>query len=526
MILSSQALDQRLKHTCMSQPPLARTIVRRLLLSILAAVCLLQSSAPAQEANAIQKGAQLTILQINDVYETSPVGGLGGLARVATVKQNVARSGATPLLVIAGDFLSSSVASSIFKGKQMIEAFNAMALDLATLGNHEFDFGKDVLLARMAESRFQYVVANVFDTATGRPIGGAAPHLVKTFGTLKVGFFGLCLVSEEISGDKRRGLQFLDPMTAAERAIAALHREQADAIVAITHLSYEEDRRLARRFPEISVIVGGHEHFPITSMVDRTLISKAGSDAKWVARIDLRRDADGLERHISMVTVDGTLAEDATTATVVAAYEARLGKELDVVVGTSGVALDGESRSVRSGETNLGNLVADAIRAAAGADVAIVNSGSIRGDRVYPAGPLSRRTLLAMQPFGNVICTLVAPGRVVLQALNTGTAQWPAAAGRFPQVSGLTFALDAKRAEGDRVTNVRVGREPLATDRPYTIAIPDYLLTGGDGYDMFAGQRVATGPEAGEIIVAALERYVTARRDIAPQVEGRITIVR
>src|SRR5439155_1249246 len=163
--------------------------------------------------------------------------------------------------------------------RQMIEAFNAMGLDLATLGNHEFDFGKDVLLARMGESRFQYVVANVFDAATGRPVGGAAPHLVKTFGTLKVGFFGLCLVSEEISGDKRRGLQFLDPMTAAERAIAALHREQADAIVAITHLSYEEDRRLARRFPEISVIVGGHEHFPITAMVDRTLISKAGFEA-------------------------------------------------------------------------------------------------------------------------------------------------------------------------------------------------------------------------------------------------------
>jgi 2',3'-cyclic-nucleotide 2'-phosphodiesterase (5'-nucleotidase family) len=261
-------------------------------------------------------------------------------------------------------------------------------------------------------------------------------------------------------------------------------------------------------------------------VVDRTLISKAGSDAKWVARIDLRRDPDGLERHVSMVTVDGTLAEDATTATVVASYQARLGTELDVVVGTSRAALDGESRSVRSGETNLGNLVADAIRAAAGADVAIVNSGSIRGDRIYPAGPLSRRTLLAMQPFGNVICTLVVPGRVVLQALNSGTGQWPTAAGRFPQVSGLTFAIDAKRAAGDRVTNVRIGREPLATDRSYTIAIPDYLLTGGDGYDMFAGQRVATGPEAGEIIVVALERYVTARRDIAPQVDGRITIVR
>ena len=144
-----------------------------------------------------------------------------------------------------------------------------------------------------------------------------------------------------------------------------------------------------------------------------------------------------------------------------------------MVVARSRVALDGESRSVRSGETNLGNLVADAIRAAAGADVAIVNSGSIRGDRVYPAGPLSRRTLLAMQPFGNVICTLVVPGRVVLQALNSGTAQWPTAAGRFPQVSGLTFAIDAKRPDGNRVTSPRKASlccKACSRSRPVTIS--------------------------------------------------------
>jgi 2',3'-cyclic-nucleotide 2'-phosphodiesterase (5'-nucleotidase family) len=333
-------------------------------------------------------------------------------------------------------------------------------------------------------------------------------------------------VDEEISADKRRGLEFVDPLLAAGRAVAALREQHVDTIVAITHLPYAQDRVLARRFPDIAIIAGGHEHFPIASFVDRTLISKAGSDAKWVVRIDLNRDAEGLQRHFSTIPVDATLADDEATAKVVAAYEARLGPELDAVVATSRVPLDGESRQLRTSETNLGNLVADAIRASAGADIALVNSGSIRGDRVYPAGPLSRRTLLAMQPFGNVICRLVVPGRVVQQALNSGTAQWPAAAGRFPQVSGLTFTLDARRAAGDRVTNVRVGGEPLAPERAYTIAIPDYLLNGGDGYEMFRGQRVTIGPDAGEIIVAALEKYVETQRQVAPGLDGRITIVR
>lgn len=508
------------------QRTVGRSDIRRWLW-LLAVMCLWAlPRAQAQEPAPAQKGAQLTILQINDVYETVPIDGRGGLARVAALKQSVAGAGATPLLLLAGDFLSSSVASSIFKGKQMIDAFNAMGLDIATLGNHEFDFGKDILLERMAESRFQYLVANVLDEATGKPIGGAAPYLIRTFGGLRVGFFGLCLDTGEISADNRTGLRFIDPVDAAEGAMAALRRDGAQAIVALTHLAYADDRRLARRFPDITVIVGGHEHSPITAVVDRTLISKAGSDAKWVARIDLRLDAGGLERQFEMIPIDSSIRDEPKTAAVVAEYEARLGAELEVVVGTSRVPLDADAGRLRSGETNLGNLVADAIRAGVQTDLAVVNSGSIRGDRVYPAGPISRRMLLALQPFGNTVCAVAVSGRVVVRALNAGAAQWPAAAGRFPQVSGLTFTLDPTRPADDRVVDVRIGGTPIALDGTYTVAVPDYLLEGGDGYDMFAGQRVLIGPETGQLIVTALEKYVVSKGEIAPAIEGRIVIQR
>src|SRR6185295_10084610 len=169
--------------------------------------------------------APVTFLQMNDVYTMVPIDGLGGLARVATLKQQLAAAGRTPYLVMAGDFLGPSVASSVFKGEQMIAALNAAGLDLATLGNHEFDFGDEVLVQRMREARFEWVVSNVEDANTGKPIGGAAAYLVKTFGALKVGFLGLCLDTEEVTPDKLKHSRIVDPLVAAARYLPILKRE-------------------------------------------------------------------------------------------------------------------------------------------------------------------------------------------------------------------------------------------------------------------------------------------------------------
>jgi 5'-nucleotidase len=470
--------------------------------------------------------APLTILQINDVYSTVPVDGAGGLARVATLKQKLAADGRTPLLMLAGDFLSSSVASTVFKGEQMVAALNAAGLDVATLGNHEFDFGIDVLLQRMAEAKWQWVVSNVVDTATGKPIGGAAPYVVRTFGSLKVGIIGLCLTTEEaIARHKLARIQLIDPLKAAATYLPMLEQEQVDVVVALTHLTFAEDRALAERFPEIDLIVGGHEHFPIAATANRTLISKAGSEAKFVARIDVKKGASGaIERFYELIPITGALADDARTAEVVAAYESKLGPELEAVVGVTKVPLDGVSARLRSSETNLGDLVADALRADAEAEIALVNSGGIRGDRVHPPGPLTRRALVEIHPFGNVVCKLAVSGRVVLQALERGVSRLPEAAGQFPQVSGMRLRVDARAPPGQRVRDVFVGNEPLDPNRIYTIAIPDFVLLGGDGYEMFEGQEVLVGPQSGGLMMLALEHYVVARREVAPAIEGRIVM--
>jgi 5'-nucleotidase len=484
---------------------------------------------PAQPEppSAPRGSAPLTLLQINDVYSTVPVDGLGGLARVATLKQQLIAARRTPFLVIAGDFLSPSVASSVFKGEQMIAALNATGLDLATLGNHEFDFGDDVLIERMREAKWQWIIANVIDTNTGLPIGGAAPYIIKTFGALKVGFIGLGLTTNEINRNKLTHTQLIDPLEAAGRYLPQMKRDGATVIVAVTHLAFATDRALVEKFPEIDVVIGGHEHFPITAIENRTLISKAGSDARWVARIDVNRRPEGtIERFFDLVPMTSAIPDNAATAAVIAAYETRLGAELDIPIGTARVPLVADDLHLRASETNLGDFIADAMRADAETDIALMNSGSIRGNRVYPAGPVTRRTLIAMHPFGNIICKLAVSGRVVLEMLNNGVAKLPAAAGQFPQVSGIRMTVDLSKPEGDRVRDVTINGQPLDRNRSYTLAVPDFLLSGGDAYTMFAGQRVLVDHESGNPLLAAIVKAVSAQKEIAPQTDGRITIVR
>ena len=145
------------------------------------------------------------------------------------------------------------------------------------------------------------------------------------------------------------------------------------------------------------------------------------------------------------------------------------------------------------------------MRAAARSDIAVVNGGGIRGDRVHQPGPLTRRTLIEIHPFGNVVTTLSVPGRVVAAALEHGVSRLPLSAGQFPQVSGLTFRVNPDAPAGTRVSEVRVANAPLDPNRTYTLAVPDFLLAGGDGYTMFKGQKVLVGPEAGPTMAAALE---------------------
>jgi len=468
--------------------------------------------------------APLTILQVNDVYSTVPIDGVGGLARVASIKKQLVAAGRNPLLMIGGDFLSSSVASTVFRGEQMIEALNVTGLDIATLGNHEFDFGVDLLITRMRQAHFQWVVANVVDRKTGSIIGGAAPYVIRKVGGLRVGILGLCLAEESMHLPTiAERVDVLDPLEATAKYLPQMQREGVDVTIALTHLNFATDRALAARFPHIDVIVGGHEHYPITAVEGRTLISKAGSEARFVARIDVDKTGGALQRFYELIPVTSAIKDDPDASRVIDEWEVRLGREMDLPVSTTNVALDARDSRLRASEVNIGNLIADALRAEVNADVAIMNSGGIRGNREIPIGTLTRRTLTQLNPFNNVVCKIEATGRELLQALNTGVSHLPATAGGFPQVSGMTLRVAVGAPAGDRVRDLKINGVPVDASKTYTLALPDYLLHGGDGYEMFGRNKVLVSPEDATLITVAVEKLVGGR-SIAPREEGRIVI--
>lgn len=475
---------------------------------------------------------RLTLLQFNDHYILEPVDREpGGMARIATLVGRVRAESPHTLLVLAGDTISPSIMSTYLRGEQMIAAWNLLGLDVATFGNHEFDLGPVVLLERMRESRFTWVSANVLDRATGRPFGGAlAEHLLER-GGVGVGFFGLTMPETAETSSPGPGIEFRDPLPAAREAVVRLTARTSakgagagPVLVAVTHQPMAADEALARALPGLHLVIGGHEHDPLERVVGEILITKAGSDGVFVVRVDLQATRDGrvLARHHRFVAVTAELPEAPEMAALVARYAQRLTEALDVPVGETREPLDARNSTLRTGESSVGNLVADVMRGRMRADVGLMNGGGIRTNRLVPAGRLTKRDVHALLPFLNVLVKLEVTGATLLAVLERSVRAYPGESGGFLQVSGLAFAFDPARPPGERVVRATVGGAPLEPGRRYTVATNSYLARGGDGYPMLAGGRVLIGAEEGPGLAETLVEAIERAGVVAPRVEGRI----
>ncbi|HJR08064.1 MAG TPA: bifunctional UDP-sugar hydrolase/5'-nucleotidase [Pyrinomonadaceae bacterium] len=512
-----------------SRSPYARrqTLLLALVFTLCAALSTFAQTAASQTADGAT--VRVTLLQVNDVYQISPVdrGKRGGLARIATLRKQILQESPHTLYLLAGDTLSPSVASNIFKGSQMIAAWNATGLDYAALGNHEFDFGDAVLRERMRESKFTWLGSNVFDRKTGKLFGDMPPFVVREFGGVKVGLFGLLTVDTKQTSSPGADVEFRDPCRTARDMTHQLRKRGARTIVAITHLTLENDKRLARCAPDIDVIIGGHEHTVLQSLSERTPIFKMGSDARNLGRIDLNiysRNGELESVDWEIIPVTDALADDAQAAAVIGEYEKRLSAELDQPVGRTTVELDARQETNRARETNLGSFIADAYRKYANADVAILNGGSIRSNTTYGPGAITKRDVLSILPFENPVVKIEVTGATLRAALEHGVSRVreEKEAGLFPQVSGLRFTYDGRLAAGARVTSVTVGSAPLDPAKTYTLALNTYVLGGGDGYTMFTGARLLLKPEEAQVEPAMLMNTISNAGEISPQTDGRI----
>ena len=471
-----------------------------------------------------ERSADIAVLYTGDVH--CAVDESIGYAGLAAFKGELETQGAQVLLVDTGDAIQGAPIGSLSEGELPIEIMNRLGYCAMTLGNHEFDYGQDALSTLSEQAEFPFLTLNFADEASGKLIYRS--YTVVERDGVKIAFVG---VSTPNTLTSSRPTYFMDEdgnyiysflqdesgkklWDATQQVVDTARKEEgAHYVIALTHLGIETaaapylSTELIANTTGIDAVLDGHSHSIIecervqNKEGKRVLLSSTGSGLSHIGYLLIDRDGN-----LSTGLVSDYAQKDGDVAAYIdglkAEYEQQL-KQPVVTVKEDLVTDDPATgiRIVRRAETNLGNLCADAIRAAANTDIAVMNGGGVRAG--IKAGEITYGDVLSVFPFGNHLCTIKVTGQQLLNALELSVSAVPEENGGFLQVSGLTFTFRTDipspvirddsgmftGVEGERrVQTVLVNGKPLEPDKTYSLSGTDYTLRdSGDGYSMFAG---------------------------------------
>jgi len=366
----------------------------------------------------------------------------------------------------------------------------------------------------VAKTNFPWLMSNVVDNETGRQLAEGGLTQVIHWAGRKVGLVGL--VEREwldtiatINSDQ---VEYEDYVSSGSRLAAQLKAEGCDCVIALTHMRTPNDIRLAENVKDIDLILGGHDHVYEKQKVAGKYILKSGTDFRQFSKITLDFRHQPMQVDIEAVDVTSDFAPDPTLEAVLENYSGVVEGKMNEELGELSTPLDGRFSSVRTQETNLGNLVTDVMVAALNADCALLNSGTLRSDTVHPEGKFYLRDLLMILPMMDPLVLLDVTGDQLLQALENGVSQWPKLEGRFPQVSGISFAFDPSQPPGSRVSPeyVKVGDEYVDREQHYKLVTKAYLALGKDGYDALALAPVLVDEECAPNLTSSVQNHFQA----------------
>lgn len=472
----------------------------------------------------------LTILHTNDHHGRfwkSSKGEYGLAARktvVDRVRVEAAAMGGHVLLLDAGDVNTGVPESDMLTAEPDIRGMNAMGYDAMAVGNHEFDNPLTVLRRQQGWMDFPLLAANIYDSSGQRLF--PAYHIFRLSG-LTVAVFGLTTETTAVVGNPEhiKGLTFRPAVDEARELVPQL-RGQADVVVALTHLGYEQSELpgmpqtgseiLARSVPGIDLIVDGHSHTRLDAPVleNGTVIVQAGEYGKFVGRVDLLVDGDRVRlAGGSLLPVNLTgdssrqpVPEDPEMLALLAPFQEKGQDALGTVIGHAAGDFAADRAVMRSTQTALGYLACLAIMEKTGADAAVMNSGGIRAG--LAAGPISYRDVLTVKPFGNTVCTVDMTGAELAEYLRL-TASLPPGSGGFAQYAGVGFTL-----RGGVVSEVTVNGRPLEAERVFTVALESYLAAGGDGYPRVDNRQGFVN--TGFVDADVLREFITRHSPLVP----------
>ncbi len=434
---------------------------------------------------------------------------------------------ASPRLVLdAGDWWQGTPEGSLTHGEAVAEVFNAMGYDAVELGNHEFDAGQDALKSLIGKMGMPVLAANLYGS-DGKHVSWTKQRIIKEVDGVKFGIFGL-LTSHmdrlEVP-DKIKGLTFRREADEARDQVAALKKEGADVIIAVTHVGFEApdkppfegDQTIAREVAGIDLIVGGHTHTPLRHAyrdpAHGTLIVQAGSYLTMAGRTTL--SIDPASRRVTassdeLLDLRPDLGEDPAVKAIVDRREADLGEAFKLVVATATADLN---RGIGSQESGLGSWMADCFKETAGVDAMIMNGGGIRAD--IPAGPVTLRRLFEAMPFDDTVVKLKMNG-----ALLRSTLDHVVGSPKIAQIGGMTAEISPLRPRHRRLGAVTVGGAPLDDAKIYSVATLDFLA---GSYEEF--QAAESSHDTGTLARDALRACAEKQKTISPPAPGRLESV-
>ena len=452
---------------------------------------------------------------------------VGGAAAIAGMMDRLQREcGCAEIRVDAGDVMQGTPISNLSHGRATVEAYNLMGYAAAAVGNHEFDWTVDSLTARMREARFGWLAANIRTTAGGRP-AWAQPWRIVRAGALKVALIGYAsiLTPSTTRPDNVAGLRFDGGAAIVDSLVGVMRRDSAaDVVILIAHEGgfcgqggtdcHGEVFDLANALTvKPDLIVSGHTHSLVNAVANGIPIVQARSSGTAMGIVDFVAAPGG--GRTARVRVETVYADRERADTAVVRLIDGYRRSTDALTSRPVATL---AAALRRGEGQypLGNLLADAYRAAGGADVAIVNNGGIRAD--LDSGVVTWGALFQVVPFQNFVTRVTLTGVELRAALehSIGTGEGGA------HVSGVRLTVVHGAPEGQRIASaVLADGRPLRDDGRYTVAVPDYLASGGSGYAMLRGRpAVNTGVTDLDAFIAYLRRLPQPVR--APA-ETRIT---
>ncbi|ERT04062.1 5'-nucleotidase [Lyngbya aestuarii BL J] len=469
---------------------------------------------------------------------------LGGIAQRKTLIDSLRSEDKAPTLVLdAGDIFQGTLYFNKYLGEADLPFYNQLNYAAVAVGNHEFDKGQQVLADFIKQAKFPMVSANI-DVAPNSPLSGLIkPWIVQEVKGQKIGILGLTTAETALLSSPGEGVVFTPEVEAAQKAVTALQKQGVNKIIALTHLGFSNDKELARKVDGIDIIIGGHSHTPLGNMPGATepypVVEKTPNGetvllvtdwewGKYLGDLQVSFDPKGhlINWQGSPHAVDGNIKADETFIAQLDEFKQPLDDLRQQVVGKTTVKLDGDRANIRTQETNLGNLIADAILDKMRVDngqISIVNGGGIRAS--IPAGEVTVGQVLEVLPFGNTVTRLDLTGTQLKQALEHGVSQVEQGDGSFPHVSGIRLTWNPKAPAGSRIVSVQVrdqnGKEqPLDLNATYRVVTNDFMMGGGDGYKIFeAGEnQVDTGFLLADVVID----YIRNQSPLNLKAENRI----